>query len=80
MPSKRKDEFSAGLETILNNPKTSFITNPKTFREIHSQSGMSMSAMIRHIGKQSKKMKDPKMTDAERSEARLETLETKSEK
>ena len=80
MPHRRKDEFSAGLETILNNPKTSFITNPKTFREIHSQSGMYMSAMIRHIGKQSKKTKDPKMTDAERSEARLDTLETKSEK
>ena len=80
MPRKMKDEFSAGLETILNNPKTSFITNPKTFREIHSQSGMTMSAMIKHIGKQSKKMKEHKPTDAERSEARLDNLETKSEK
>jgi len=80
MPRKHKDEFSAGLETILNNPKTSFITNPKTFREIHSQSGMSMSAMIRHIGKQSKKTKEHKPTDDEKSKARLDTLEAKSEK
>ena len=78
---KRKDEFSAGLETILNNSKTSFLTNPKTFREIHSQSGMSMGEMIRHIGKQSRKQKEPpKPTDAERSEARLDVLESKSEK
>jgi hypothetical protein len=77
---KRKDDFSAGLETILNNPQTSFITNPKTFREIHSQSGMPLGAMIRHIGKQSGKQKDKKPTDDEKSKARLETLEAKSEK
>ena len=78
MPNRHKDDFSLGLETILNNPKTSFITNPKTFREIHSQSGMPMTAMIRHIGKQSKKVKEP--TDDEKSKARLDTLEAKSEK
>jgi superfamily I DNA/RNA helicase len=77
---KRKDDFSAGLETILNNPQTSFITNPKTFREIHSQSGMPLTAMIRHIGKQSGKKKEYKPTDDEKSKARLDTLEAKSEK
>lgn len=77
---KRKDDFATGLETILNNPQTSFITNPKTFREIHSQSGMSMTAMIRHIGKQSGKQKEHKPTDDEKSKARLDTLEAKSEK
>ena len=77
---KRKDDFSAGLETILNNPQTSFITNPKTFREIHSQSGMPLGAMIRHIGKQSGKKKEHKPTDDEKSKARLDTLEAKSEK
>jgi hypothetical protein len=77
---KLKDDFSAGLETILNNPQTSFITNPKTFKEIHSQSGMSMGAMICHIGKQSGKHKEHKPTDEEKSKARLDTLEAKSEK
>lgn len=77
---KCKDDFSAGLETILNNPKTSFITNPKTFREIHAQSNMPLGAMIRHIGKQSKKPNEHKPTDDEKSKARLDTLEAKSEK
>lgn len=77
---KRKDDFSAGLEAILNNPQTSFLKNPKTFKEIHSQSGMSMSSMIRHIGKKSKSQKDEKPTDEERSKARLDALESNSDK
>jgi cytochrome c556 len=76
---KRKDDFSAGLEAILNNPQTSFIKNPKTFREIHTESGMSMSQMIKHIGRQSKVQKEKKPTDEERSKARLDTLEANSE-
>jgi hypothetical protein len=77
---RHKDDFSAGLEQILNNPETSFLTNPKTFKEIHSQSGMSMSEMIRHVGRGSKKQKVHKPTDAERSEQRLGNLEDRSEK
>jgi hypothetical protein len=77
---RHKDDFSAGLEQILNNPATSFLTNPKTFKEIHAHSGMSMSEMVRHIGRGSKKQKVHKVTDAERSEARLDQLEAKSEK
>lgn len=77
---RHKDDFSAGLEQILNNPATSFLTNPKTFKEIHSASGMSMSEMIRHVGRGSKKQKVHKPTDAERSEQRLGNLEERSEK
>jgi hypothetical protein len=77
---RHKDDFSAGLEQILNNPATSFLTNPKTFKEIHSASGMSMSEMVRHIGRGSKKQKVHKPTDAERSEQRLGNLEERSEK
>lgn len=77
---KHKDDFTAGLEEILNNPKTSFITNPKTFKEIHSASGMSYTEMIKHVGKGSKKQKVQKPTDAERSEERLDKLEARSEK
>jgi hypothetical protein len=77
---RHKDDFSAGLEQILNNPATSFLTNPKTFKEIHAQSGMSVSEMVRHIGRGSKKQKVHKPTDAERSEQRLGNLEERSEK
>jgi hypothetical protein len=75
-----KDDFTAGLEHILNNPATSFITNPKTFKEIHSASGMSYSELIRHVGRGSKKQAMQKPTDAERSEERLDKLEARSEK
>jgi len=77
---KYKDDFSAGLEKILNNPSTSFLTNPKTFKEIHSASGMSYSEMIKHIGRGSKKQEVQKPTDSERSEERLNVLAEKSEK
>ena len=77
---RAKDDFSAGLEHILNNPQTSFLTNPKTFKEIHATSGMSMSEMIRHVGRGSKKQKVEKPSDSERSEQRLSTLEARSEK
>lgn len=78
--SKVKDDFSAGLEAILNNPATSFIKNPKTFREIHAQSGMTLGSMIKHIGRKSKDKKDAKPTDEERSKARLDNLETADKK
>lgn len=76
------DAFNIGLTKILNNPKTSFITNPGTFHEIHKASGMTMSSMIRHIGKmeQGVRAKKKEPSDAERSKERLEELEAKSEK
>lgn len=77
---RMKDDFSAGLETILNNPQTSFLKNPKTFKEIHAQSGMPLTAMVRHIGRMSKNKKETKPTDEERSKARLDNLETADKK
>jgi hypothetical protein len=67
------------MEAVLNNPKTSFLTNPKTFHEIHKQSGMSMSAMMKHIGGQAKKQKQGP-TDAEKSEQRLKEMEAANKK
>ena len=74
------DSFNLGLEKILNNPKTSFLTNPGTFHEIHKQSGMSMSGMIRHIGKMEQNVRGKKKepTDSERSKERLDELDSKS--
>ena len=78
MPS-HKTTFQLGMEAVLNNPQTSFLTNPKTFNEIHKQSGMSMNAMMKHIGgKVKQKKKEP--TDAEKSKERLDAMESKTEK
>ena len=75
----RKTEFALGLETILNNPQTNFLKNPKVFNEIHSQSKMPLSTMIRHIGRTSKRANRERRepTDAEKSEARLKEMEAK---
>ena len=74
------DSFNLGLQKILNNPKTSFLTNPGTFHEIHKQSGMSMTGMIKHIGRmeQNVRGKRKEKTDAERSKERLDELDSKS--
>jgi hypothetical protein len=63
-----------GMEAVLNNPQTSFLTQPRTFNEIYSQSKMSMNAMMKHIGGKAKKKKEP--TDAERSKERLDAMES----
>ena len=74
----RKTDHQLGLEAILNNPATSFLKNNKTFGEIHSQSQMTIQQMVKHVGGQMKKRKTPKEpTDAEKSEARLNTMESK---
>ena len=75
-----KTNFQLGMEAVLNNPQTSFLTNPRTFNEIHKQSGMSMSAMMKHIGGQAKKQKDKGPTDAEKSEMRLKEMKAANEK
>jgi hypothetical protein len=75
-----KTTYQLGLEAVLNNPQTSFLTNPRTFHEIHKQSGMSMSAMMKHIGGQAKKQKDKGPTDAEKSEQRLKEMEAANKK
>jgi len=75
---RHKDDFTLGLEHILNTPNTSFLKNPTVFHEIHKKADMSLSKMIRHIGGKSKNQKK-EPTDAERSEQRLGELEVKSE-
>jgi hypothetical protein len=71
----RKTAYQLGMEAVLNNPQTSFLTQPRTFNEIYSQSKMSMNSMMKHIGgKANKKKKEP--TDAERSKERLDAMES----
>lgn len=75
---RHKSDFARGLETILNNPDTNFLKNPKVFGEIHAQSKMPLSHMIRTIGKSAKNRKKPnEPTDDEKSKARLDTMESK---
>lgn len=75
----RKTDFQLGMEAVLNNPKTSFLQNPKTYHEIQNQSGMSMSAMMKHIGSKSRKQKKGP-TDEERSAERLDAMESANKK
>ena len=75
----RKTDFQLGMEAVLNNPKTSFLQNPKTYHEIQNQSGMSMSAMMKHIGGKSRKQKKGP-TDEERSADRLDAMESANKK
>lgn len=77
---QHKSDFALGMEHVLNNPKTSFLTNPRVFNEIHSQSQMSVSAMMKTIGKTAKQRKNKEPTDKERSEQRLNEMEAKSPK
>jgi hypothetical protein len=76
MPSK--SDYIVGLEAVLNNPQTSFLKNPKVFSEVHKESGMSISAMMKHIGKGKKasgnKRNEP--TDEEKSAERLKQMES----
>ena len=76
---RRIDDYTAGLQTILNNPKTSFLKDPKVFHEIHKGSEMSLSQMIRHIGRGSKAQTKKEPSDKEKSEARIKELEAKAE-
>jgi cytochrome c556 len=71
-----KSDFQLGMEKVLNNPKTSFLHNPKTYNEIQTQSGMSMNTMMKHIGGMARRQKKKPPTDAERSKERIDAMET----
>lgn len=71
----RKSDFRLGLEHVLNNPATSFLTSPKVFHEVHKESGMTMAAMMKHIGRGTRSKKHAEPTDEQKSEARLNKME-----
>ena len=71
-----KSAMQVGLEKILNSKEASPLENPQVFRQIVSQSGKSLSETLKYVGKQSKA---PRVTDAEKSKARLEKLESSAE-
>jgi len=76
MTHKYKSDWVTGLEVLLNNKNANPLKNHKVFGEIQKESGMPLSHMIKHLGKTSKKNKQPeKPTDKERSEARLANME-----
>ena len=70
--TKHKSSFTLGLEKVLNNPNASFLNNPATFNEIQKKSEMSMTQMLKHIGKKRNESKEP--SDKEKSKERLEEL------
>jgi hypothetical protein len=73
-----KDNFTVGLETMLNNKDASFMKNPAVFREIKEKANMNVSAMLRHIGKRKKSNYKSEPDDSEKSEQRLQRLEEAS--
>ena len=77
MPKQRKGAFHLGMEKILNDPNSSFLTNPQVFSAVKQSSGMSYTDILRHLGKGAKKVKGP--SDSERSKERVEKLENDSE-
>ena len=76
---RHKNAFVLGLEKVLNTPNASFLTNPATFREINKHSGMSMTQMMKHVGKKRGNETKPP-TDKQKSEERLNNLKINSEK
>ena len=76
---RRKNDIIAGMEAFLNNPDTTY-ANPHVFNEIHKQSGMSVSEMLKHVGRNSRNIKVKEPSDKEMSQERLKTLELKTEK
>lgn len=71
---REKDAFTKGFETMMNNHQASMLTNPHIFNEIVSQSGMTATQAIRHIGKGKK----PKRDEQRQHEERLKNLENKT--
>jgi len=71
-----KSAMTLGLEKILNSKEASPLHNPDVFRQIVKSSGQPLSETLKYIGKKSK---TPKVTDEDKSKARLEKLETASE-
>ena len=77
MPKREKSQLMKGLETMLNDPRTSPFTaeGSKVFKEVISASELPLTEALKYIGK-GKKKKGP--TDQERSQARVEKLEETS--
>lgn len=75
---RRKTDAEIGMEVILNNKDTSFLKNPATFNAILSESKMSITQIMRHLGKGKNTKTEP--SDKEKSEQRLQNLETNVKK
>jgi hypothetical protein len=74
-----KNSFQVGLEHILNNKETNFLKSPHIFNEIHKSSGMSVTSIMKHIGRTKAAEKQNKgPSEKEKSEQRLKELEAKS--
>ena len=81
MPPPRKSDFARGLETLMNDPRTSPFTDHghAGFKAVISESGMPLSQVLTHIGKGRRSTKPKPPTDAQKSAARTEALETSTE-
>jgi len=64
-----------GLETLLNDSRVSPLSNPQGFKAMMEASQMPMSEALKHVGS---KKKAPKVKEEQRSEARINRLESES--
>jgi len=74
MPKQKKNDFTRGLETMLNDKRTSPF-NPdgaKTFKSILDASELPMTEVFKHIGRGKKAQKQK---EVDRSKERIEKLE-----
>jgi hypothetical protein len=77
MPRK-ENNFNKGLKMMLNDPRTAPFAGGgnAAFKAVIQESGMSMTDVFSHLGKNKGKARPKPPTDAELSAARVEKLET----
>jgi hypothetical protein len=78
MVKREKNHITKGLEIMLNDPRTCPFTaeGSKVFKEVINASELPLTEALKYVGKNKKKAKAP--SDKERSEARIEKLESES--
>jgi len=67
-----KDPFTAGLQTLLNNPDLN--PNTEAFHQMKQASGLSLYDMVTYAGK---KKPSQKQIDDQKSQQRLKQLDNK---
>lgn len=67
---KTQDQFTAGLQSLLNNPDLN--PNSPAFLQMKSASGLSLYDMVTYAGK---KKPSQKQIDDQKSQSRLKQLE-----
>jgi len=73
-----KSSIAEGLAFLMKDPRTNPLSpnGKQVFREMMNSSGMGTTATLKYIGKKSGQRQIPKKSDDEKSQERLEKLES----